>query len=88
MDAPAPAQGTKMKITKQQLRKIIMEEITSEGVVDVDDETIVTGPDDDASPEARNSARLEDVIRHLEGEHREDLAEPLRKIQELLDALR
>lgn len=77
-----------MKITKEQLRKIIKEEIASEGVTDFDGETIVTGPDDDASPEARNSARLADVIRHLEGEHREDLAEPLRKIQELLDALR
>ena len=77
-----------MKITKQQLKQIIMEEMASEGVVDVDDETIVTGPDDDVSPEARGAARLEDVIRHLEGEHREDLAEPLRKIQELLDALR
>jgi|TARA_R110000824_G_scaffold165399_2_gene341974 hypothetical protein len=77
-----------MKITKERLRKIIMEEIATEGVVDMGDETIVTGPDGDASPEARQSARIEDVIHYLESEEREDLAEPLRRIQELLDALR
>mgnify|MGYP003628122236 CR=1 FL=1 len=77
-----------MKITKEQLRKIIMEEITSEGIVDVGDETIVTGPDDDVSPEARGAARLEDVIEYLMANEREDLADPLRKIQDMLDALK
>tara|TARA_B100000131_G_C17702734_1_gene445379 strand:+ start:264 stop:497 length:234 start_codon:yes stop_codon:yes gene_type:complete len=77
-----------MKITKEQLRQIIMEEIASEGVMDMGDETIVTGPDGDASEEARGAARLEDVIQYLVGQEREDLAEPLRKVQDILDALR
>jgi len=77
-----------MKITKEQLKKIIMEEIANEGVVDMGDETVITGPDGDASPEAQDAARLEDVIRYLEGQERSDLAEPLLKIQEMLDALR
>lgn len=77
-----------MKITKEQLRQIIMEEIANEGLADMDGETIVTGPDDDASDEARGAARLEDVIQYLMGQEREDLAEPLRKIQDMLDALR
>ena len=77
-----------MKITKDQLRKIVMEEIANEGIVDMGDETIVTGPDMDASPEARGGARLEDVIQYLIGQEREDLAEPLRNIQDMLDALR
>ena len=74
-----------MKITREQLRKIIMEEITSEGVVDVDDETIVTGPDGASSDFARGTARIEDVIQYLMSQDREDLAEPLRKVQQLLD---
>jgi len=77
-----------MKITKEQLKQIIMEEIASEGVVDVDGEKVVTGPDGDASDEARGVARLEDVIDYLVGQEREDLADPLRKIQDMLDALR
>jgi hypothetical protein len=77
-----------MKITKAQLRKIIMEEVASEGHMEMDGETIVTGPDGDASDEARGAARLEDVIQYLMGQEREDLAEPLRKVQEMLDALR
>lgn len=77
-----------MKITKEQLRKIIMEEITSEGHMEMDGETIVTGPDGDASDEARGAARLEDVIQYLVSQEREDLAEPLRKVQDMLDALR
>jgi len=82
-----------MKITKAQLRKIIMEEVASEGIVDTDiggygDEAIVTGPEGDASERAQAGARLKDVILYLEGNDRDDLAEPLRKIQEMLDALR
>jgi len=77
-----------MKITREQLKQIIMEEIANEGVMDMGDETVVTGPDDDASDEARGAARLEDVIQYLMGQEREDLAEPLRKIQDMLDALR
>ena len=77
-----------MKITHEQLRRIIMEEMTSEGVVDVDGETVVTGPDDDVSDEARGAARLEDVIRYLEAQERSDLAEPLLRVQEILDSLR
>ena len=77
-----------MKITKDKLRKIIMEEIVSEGVMDMGDETVVTGPDGDASDEARGVARLEDVIDYLMQQERDDLAEPLRKIQDMLDALR
>ena len=77
-----------MKITKAQLRKIIMEEVASEGHMEMDGETIVTGPDGDASDEARGAARLEDVIQYLMSQEREDLAEPLRKVQDMLDALR
>tara|TARA_R100000697_G_scaffold18384_1_gene25509 strand:+ start:62 stop:295 length:234 start_codon:yes stop_codon:yes gene_type:complete len=77
-----------MKITKDKLRKIIMEEIANEGVMDMGDETVVTGPDGDASDEARGVARLEDVIDYLMQQERDDLAEPLRKIQDMLDALR
>ena len=77
-----------MKITREQLKQIIMEEIANEGVMDMGDEMVVTGPDDDASDEARGAARLEDVIQYLMGQEREDLAEPLRKIQDMLDALR
>jgi hypothetical protein len=80
--------ASSMKITKEQLRQIIMEEISNEGMMDMGDEMVVTGPDGDASDEARGAARLEDVIRYLEGQEREDLAEPLRKIQDMLDALR
>jgi hypothetical protein len=76
-----------MKITKQQLRKIIMEEIASEGVAEVGDETIVTGPDGNSSDFARGSARVEDVIQYLIAQEREDLAEPLRKVQQLLDVV-
>jgi hypothetical protein len=81
-----------MKITKEQLRKIIMEEISSEGVVDKDiggygDEAVVTGPEGDASEQAQAGARLKDVILYLEGNERDDLAEPLRKIQEMLEML-
>ena len=65
-----------------------MEEVTSEGHMEMDGETIVTGPDNDASPEARGAARLDDVIEYLMGQEREDLAEPLRKVQDMLDALR
>lgn len=74
-----------MKITRDKLRKIIMEEIANEGVVDVDGETVVTGPDDSSSDFARGSARVEDVIQYLMAQEREDLAEPLRKVQQLLD---
>jgi hypothetical protein len=77
-----------MKITKEQLRKIIMEEITSEGVVDVDDEVVVTGPDGDVSPEARGTARLQDAIDFLMQSERDDLAEPLLKVLDLLSSLR
>jgi len=77
-----------MKITKEQLRQIIMEEISNEGVVDMGDGPVVTGPDGDASPEAQDAARLEDVIRYLESQDRDDLAEPLLRIQDMLDALR
>tara|TARA_Y100000592_G_scaffold93712_1_gene157328 strand:- start:835 stop:1071 length:237 start_codon:yes stop_codon:yes gene_type:complete len=78
-----------MKITKETLRQIIMEEIANEGVIDMGDgETVVTGPDGDASDEARGVARLEDAIDFLVQQEREDLAEPLRKIQDMLDSLR
>ena len=77
-----------MKITKEQLRQIIIEEISNEGMMDMGDEIVVTGPDGDASDEARGAARLEDVIQYLVGQEREDLAEPLRKVQDMLDALR
>lgn len=77
-----------MKITKQQLRHIIMEELASEGHAEIDGETVITGPDGDASDEARGIARLEDVIDYLMQQERADLAEPLRKIQNMLDALR
>ena len=74
-----------MKITKAQLRKIIMEEVANEGVVDLGDgEEIITGPDGDASVEGRGIARLEDVIEYLLQQDRNDLAEPLRQIQQLL----
>ena len=65
-----------MKITKEQLRKIIMEEVANE--------EIITGPDGDASVEGRGIARLEDVIEYLLQQDRNDLAEPLRQIQQLL----
>ena len=77
-----------MKITKEQLKQIIMEEIASEGVKTVGGEKVVTGRDGDASDEARGVARLEDVIEYLVGQERDDLADPLRKIQDMLDALR
>ena len=78
-----------MKITKEQLRQIIMEEIANEGVIDMGNgETVVTGPDGDASDEARGVARLEDAIDFLVQQEREDLAEPLRKIQDMLNSLR
>lgn len=77
-----------MKITKEQLKQIIMEEIASEGVKTVGGEKVVTGRDGDASDEARGVARLEDVIKYLVGQERDDLADPLRKIQDMLDALR
>ncbi len=73
-----------MKITKAQLKQIIKEEIVSEGIVDVDDEIVVTGPDDDVSPEARGMARLQDAIDFLVQSERDDLAEPLIKVMELL----
>ena len=60
-----------MKITKARLQEIIKEEISAiieepskalnEGVVDMDGETIVTGPDGDASPLARAGARQDDL---------------------------
>ena len=60
-----------MKITKARLQEIIKEEISTiveesnealnEGVVDMDGETIVTGPDGDASPLARAGARQDDL---------------------------
>ena len=77
-----------MKITKEQLKQIIMEEIASEGVKTVGGEKVVTGRDGDAADEARGVARLEDVIEYLVGQERDDLADPLRKIQDMLDALR
>ena len=77
-----------MKVTKAQLKKIIKEELASEGHVEMGGETIVTGPDNDASDEARGVARLEDVIEYLMASEREDLAEPLRKVQDMLDALK
>ena len=77
-----------MKITKEQLKQIIMEEIASEGVKTVGGEKVVTGRDGDASDEARGVERLEDVIEYLVGQERDDLADPLRKIQDMLDALR
>ena len=59
-----------MKISKEQLEKIVVEETIKEmgrqrgldeGVVDMDGETIVTGPDGDASPLARAGARQDDL---------------------------
>ena len=41
--------------------KLKKEETTQEGVVDMDGETVITGPDGDASPEARGLARQEDL---------------------------
>ena len=79
-----------MKITKEQLRKIIMEEIANEGVVDragdplqgePDEYTTITGPDGRYDNEAIDMARLEDAIRFLVANGREELAEPLRDIQ-------
>ena len=88
MDTPTyfeeHTRANKMKITKTQLKQIIKEEIVSEGIVDVDDEIVVTGPDDDVSPEARGMARLQDAIDFLVQSERDDLAEPLIKVMELL----
>ena len=77
-----------MKITKEQLKQIILEELSNEGVRDMGSDTVVTGPDGDASDEARGIARLEDVIEYLMQQERDDLAEPLRKIQDMLEAIR
>jgi hypothetical protein len=83
-----------MKITKTQLKQIIMEEIANEGVLDIkgdplqgepDEETIVTGPDGKWDTESRDLARLEDAIRFLLANGREELAEPLRDIQRDLE---
>jgi len=51
-------------LNKEGLARIIHEETVKaikEGVVDMDGETIVTGPDGDASPEAQGLARQEDL---------------------------
>ena len=77
-----------MKITHEQLKKIILEEVAQEGIETVDDEIVVTGPEGDASDVARGSARLQDAIDFLVQSEREDLAEPLEKVLELLDLLR
>ena len=77
-----------MKITKEQLKQIIIEEIAQEGIEAVDDEIVVTGPEGDASDVARGTARLQDAIDYLIQNEREDLAEPLEKVLELLDLLR
>ena len=69
------------------MRQIIIEEIASEGVVDMGGEPVVTGPEGDASEKAQAGARLKDVIMYLEGNDRDDLAEPLRKIQDMLEML-
>ena len=83
-----------MKITREKLKQIIMEEIANEGVVDMmgdplegepDEETIVTGPDDRYDTEARDMARLKDAIMFLKAKGREDLAEPLEDIIISLD---
>jgi len=83
-----------MRITKERLRQIIKEAIVAEGVLDItgdelqgdpDGETIITGPDGGyPSTESRDIARLEDVIRFLVANEREELAEPLRDIQSTL----
>ena len=83
-----------MKITREKLKQIIMEEIANEGVVDMmgdplegepDEETIITGPDDRYDTEARDMARLEDAVRFLKANGREDLAGPLEDIIISLD---
>ena len=83
-----------MKITREKLKQIIIEEIANEGVVDMmggplegepDEETIVTGPDDRYDTEARDMARLKDAIMFLKANGREDLAEPLEDIIISLD---
>ena len=80
----------KMKLSKTKLKQIIKEELSAlnEGIEQVGDETVVTGPDADASDPARDAARLEDAIRYLMANDREDLAAPLVKIQDLLDMMR
>lgn len=79
-----------MKLSKTKLKQIIKEELSAlnEGIEQVGDETVVTGPDADASDPARDAARLEDAIRYLMANDREDLAAPLVKIQDLLDMMR
>lgn len=79
-----------MKLSKTKLKQIIKEELSvlNEGIEQVGDETIVTGPDGDASDPARDAARLGDVIKYLMANDREDLAAPLVKIQDLLDMMR
>ena len=71
-----------------------MEEIANEGVLDIkgdplqgepDEETIVTGPDGKWDTESRDLARLEDAIRFLVANGREELAEPLKDIQRDLE---
>ena len=83
-----------MKITKERLKQIIMEEIANEGVVDMmgdplegepDEETIITGPDGRYDTEARDMARLKDAIQFLKANGREELAEPLEDIIKSLD---
>lgn len=80
----------KMKLSKTKLKQIIKDELSAlnEGIEQVGDETVVTGPDADASDPARDAARLEDAIRYLMANDREDLAAPLVKIQDLLDMMR
>ena len=59
-----PVNESLTKLTKKDLARIIHEEAAKaikEGVVDMDGETIVTGPDGDASPEARGLARQDDL---------------------------
>lgn len=51
-------------LNKEDLARIIREETVEaikEGVVDMDGETVITGPDGDASPEAQGLARQDDL---------------------------
>ena len=94
-----------MKISKQALIDLIKEELR-EGVEEIPmksggTETVVTGPEGDASPEARAAARLqdlpqtyeketsiEDIISFLESSNKLVMADMLRPLKSWLDQLR
>tara|TARA_Y100000296_G_C4989314_1_gene164566 strand:+ start:197 stop:487 length:291 start_codon:yes stop_codon:yes gene_type:complete len=88
-----------MKISKQALVELIKEELR-EGVERVEDETIITGPEGDSSPEARAAARLQDlpqtyeketsieeIISFLESSNKLVMADLLRPLKSWLDLL-